>query len=176
MSNKRKTVQERKPTVVKQEAPAQIVDRVAVGKTEQISEERIYEENAKITAIFWEWRHKIMTHFFGAIGAVIAVTGWLYQQASEFRVWHYVPLLVGAAYSFISYLIDKRHNRILRKCYRIGADIELQARKEGAIFSFINDLHYTKGSLTQILHIIYLTSTLLFLGLSLLIIIVKWRS
>ena len=170
MANKRNTVQDPEPTVMEQEAPTQIVERVAVSKTEQISEERIYEENAKVTAIFWEWRHKIMTHFFGAIGAVIALTGWLYQQAGGFRVWHCVPLLVGAVYSYVSYLMDNRHTRILRKCYSIGADIERKVSEDGAIFNFINDLHYTKGSLTQILHRIYRVSMWIFIGLSVLVI------
>jgi hypothetical protein len=144
----------------------------AVAKVEQISDERIYEENSKVTAVFWEWRHKTMRNFFGAIGAVIAVSGWLFQQAHGITVWLCVPFFIGALYSYITYLLDKRHTKILRECYRIGADIEVHTRQKEAIFHFIDKLHYTRGSLTQILHILYVSSTVLFL-LSFLTIIIK---
>jgi heme A synthase len=175
MSNDRKTVEEQKINV-EEAAPSPSVDRVAVEKTDAISEQKLYEENAKVTAIFWEWRHKVLTHFFGVNGALLAVTGWLYNTSGDLRWWHCVPLLVAAAYSFISYKIDKRHTKILRSCYGIAAGIELRARKDGGIFKFINDLHYTKGSLTQTLHRIYRTSAWLFVVASLLVIAIsRWR-
>src|SRR5215213_7024900 len=40
----------------------------------------LYQENAKVAAIFWEWRHKVMTNFFTAIVALFALSGWFYQQ------------------------------------------------------------------------------------------------
>jgi len=61
----------------------------------------------------------------------------------------------------------------LRKSYRIASDIEVEARTEGSIFKFINDIHYDGGSLTQILHRLYLMSGLLFLVAAVLVIIVS---
>src|SRR5690348_15149431 len=111
--------------ILETEASIQIVDRIADGSN-VISEEKLYEENAKVTAIFWEWRHKVLTHFFGVSGALIAVTGWLYYASGDLRPWHCVPLLLAAAYSLISHDIDARHTLILRRSYAIAAGIELQ--------------------------------------------------
>ena len=141
--------------------------------THVVSVVKLYEENAKVTAIFWEWRHKVLTHFFGVNGALIAGTGWLYNASQNLRSWHCFPLFLAAIYSFISYKIDKRHTQILRKSYRIAADIELEARTEGSIFTFINDIHYDGGSLTQILHKLYRMSGLLFLVAAVFVIIVS---
>jgi hypothetical protein len=76
--------------------------------------------------------------------------------------WYCIPLLVGAIYSYISYRLDKRHTLIFLECYRIAAEIERKVREEGAIYNFIQKLHYEeRGSLTQILHTLYLTCALM---------------
>jgi len=173
MAQDTKTVAELKTPEVKEPAPIQVIDRLAVERPHAVSEEKLYEENAKVTAIFWEWRHKVLTHFFGVNGALIAGTGWLYHASQWLRWWHCFPLLLAAIYSFISYKIDRRHTRILRKSYSIAAGIELEARTKGSIFAFINELHYDDGSLTQILHRLYLTSGLLFIAAAVLVIIVS---
>jgi|SRR5215216_329234 len=173
MAQDTKTVAERKTPVVKEPGSIQVIDRPAVESPHAISEEKLYEENAKVTAIFWEWRHKVLTHFFGVSGALIAGTGWLYHASQGLRRWHCFPLLLAAIYSFISYKIDKRHTQILRKSYSIAAGVELEARTKGPIFAFINELHYDGGSLTQILHRLYRTSGLLFIAAAVLVIIVS---
>jgi hypothetical protein len=157
-----KPVEEQKTHLAKEPPPIQVVDRLAVESPHAIREEKLYEENAKITAIFWEWRHKVLTHFFGVSGALIAGTGWLYHASQNLRWWHSFPLLLAAVYSLISYMIDKRHTMILRKSYSIAAGIELEARTTGSIFAYINTIHYDGGSLTRILHNLYRTSGLLF--------------
>ena len=49
----------------------------------------VYGENAKIAATFWEWRHKVMTHFFTAFAAIVVLAGWFYK---ELKPWLAVPL------------------------------------------------------------------------------------
>jgi len=173
MGKDTKTVDEQKTQMVKQAGAIQLVDRLAVESPHAISEAKLYEENAKVTAIFWEWRHKVLTHFFGVCGALIAGTGWLYHASRSLRWWHSSLLLFAAIYSFISYKIDKRHTQILRKSYSIAAGIELEARTKGSIFAYINEIHYDGGSLTQTLHRLYRTSGLLFALAAVLVIIVS---
>jgi len=169
------TVGEHTTPVVNEPAPIQVVDPVAVEGDHAVSEKILYEENAKVTAIFWEWRHKVLTHFFGVNGALIAATGWLYHASQNLRRWHCIPLLLAAMYSFISYKIDSRHTLILRRAYCIAADIELGVRTEGSIFAYINKIHYDGGSLTQILHRLYRVSALLFVLAAVIVIIVSVR-
>ena len=140
-----------------------------------ISDETIYQETAKVAAIFWEWRHKTMNRFFAGIGGVIAATVWLYEQGHVVRRWHAIPLVIGAAYSFICYLLDTRHTTIFVECYDIASKIELKSRNDGAIFKFIKDLHKKPGSLTQILHIIYIGCAGLFFMLSILALVIGTR-
>jgi hypothetical protein len=160
--------------VVNELAPIK-VDRHAQESKHAVSEEKLYEENAKVTAIFWEWRHKVLTHFFGVNGALIAGTGWLYYASSQkLHSWHCLPLLLAAVYSFISYKIDNRHTQILRRSYRIAAGIELEARTEGSIFTFITKIHNDGGSLTQLLHRLYRISGWLFIAAAVIVIIMSW--
>ena len=157
----------------KEPAPVRVVDRLTKNPS-AISEEKLYDENAKVTAIFWEWRHKVLTHFFGVSGALIAGTGWLYNASTNLRWWHCFPLLLAAIYSIVSYRIDRRHTKILRESYSIAAGIEFEARTTGSIFAHIQQIHYDGGSLTQILHHIYRISAVLFVLAAVVVIIVSW--
>jgi hypothetical protein len=172
-NNDPKTDREQMTQVVNEPPPIKVVDRLAAECPPAVSKEKLYEENAKVTAIFWEWRHKVLTHFFGVSGALIAGTGWLYHASQNLRLWHCFPLFLAAIYSLISYKIDKRHTQILRASYRIAEGIELEARVEGSIFTFINGIHYDGGSLTQILHRLYRMSGVLFVVAGILVIIVS---
>ena len=69
------------------------------GSNEHI--EFVYEENAKVIALFLEWRDKVMNRSFAVTGAVFIAAGWLYQQ-QDGRVWLPVPFLLGALFSAIS--------------------------------------------------------------------------
>ena len=59
----------------------------------------LYEENAKVAAIFWEWRHKIMVSFFAGIAALFALAGWFYQQ-QQLRTLVSASLFLGSLLSF----------------------------------------------------------------------------
>ena len=96
MEKKRETIEEEITRVVKARAQSQTVDRVAENGWDPISEVKLYEETAKVTAVFWEWRHKVLTHFFGVSGALLAVTGWLYSASGGLRPWQCVPMLMAA--------------------------------------------------------------------------------
>jgi len=55
-------------------------------RTEQL--ELLYVENAKVVALFLEWRDKVMNRSFAVTGAVFVAAGWLYQepQTRPFRL------------------------------------------------------------------------------------------
>src|SRR5437764_171692 len=103
----------------------------------------MYKENAKIVAIFWEWRHKGMTYFSAGITAIFTLSAWLYTQGGFLRRSSFAPLIVGAAFSFVALLLDKRNARILTRCYAVAQTIEDTFRKQNkltedaAIFSVI---------------------------------------
>jgi hypothetical protein len=133
-----------------EESPPSRDDRSVIDKR-VLTDEKIYDETAKVIAIFWEWRDKTLSRYFAAISGVIAVAGWLFQQANGIRIWQSLPLFASAVFSYISYLLDKRHKKIFLKGYCITANIELKGRENenGAIYRFIRDLHNEPGSLTQ---------------------------
>lgn len=170
---RRQSMSTKEPTIIEQGPPTSVPEQATNKSTIHISEERIYEETAKVAAIFWEWRHKIMTHFFAGIPALLALTYWFYQQAeSSIRIWLCAPLLLGATFSYISFLLDKRNARILRACYSICTDIEVKSgQSNGAIFKFIEDTHYEGLTYTKILQRIYLIAALLQAGLLVVVII-----
>jgi hypothetical protein len=81
----------------------------------------MYCENAKIAATFWEWRHKVMTHFFASFAAIVVVAGWFYK---ELRPWLPLPFVLGAGYSVAVVLMDRVNKRMLTDCYSVGTKIE----------------------------------------------------
>jgi hypothetical protein len=88
-----------------------------------------YTENAKVAAIFWEWRHKVMTFFFTATAALIAVAGWGYSHGlGRFNA---IPLLVAGLLSFVAAGLNLRTGRILLGTYMAGALLE---RELAALF------------------------------------------
>ncbi len=111
-----------------------VVSKAAEGKIVRIQRNKYMRRTLKSQRFFWEWRHKIMTHFFAGMAALIALIGWLYQQAGGIRIWLCAPLFLGAVFSLVSYLLDKRNKRILERCYRIGKDVDKNSHEEGGIF------------------------------------------
>jgi uncharacterized membrane protein len=150
-----------KPAIADQNLATKADGLESSSNKEQLSKAKIYEEAAKLTVILWEWRHKVMTNFFTVIGGVLAVSGWLYKDA---KAYVYLALLIAGAYSLISLFIHRRHTRILRECHRIAESIELEAYDSdaGAIYHSIRNIHKLRGSLTQILTHIYLSSAVVF--------------
>ena len=122
----------------------------------------LYEENAKVVALFLEWRHKVLNRSFAVTGAVFVAAGWLYQQ-SDGRGWLPVPFLLGAMFSAISLLLDHRNGRILAECFRIGGDLEKRLIGEPAIYSFIGETRSEPVTYNRVLKISYAALTLMHL-------------
>lgn len=98
----------------------------------------LYQENAKVAAIFWEWRNKILTYFFTAIGGLFALIGWLHQYYPGRII--SIPLSLGVILSVAACLLDARNGEILEGCYQFGAYAELKLHQErSGIFSSIGE-------------------------------------
>ncbi|HEX7314362.1 MAG TPA: hypothetical protein VF297_10590 [Pyrinomonadaceae bacterium] len=131
--------------------------------TENEKLDLLYQENAKVAAIFWEWRYKLMASFFAVSAALFALAGWFYQQ-SELRVLLFAPLALGAIFCLTLFVLDFRNAAILRECYRIGEELEIKLYGEGAIFKSIGAPHSV--TYTVILRSVYAGVGLLLLVLS----------
>jgi hypothetical protein len=125
----------------------------------------LYQENAKVAAIFWEWRHKALTAFFAAVVALFTLAGWFYLQIA-LRPFVFAPLALGAVFCLAALALDLRNAVILRECYRIGKEIEEELCREGAIFKSIGTTHYTKVTYTIILRLVYAGVGLFLAGFS----------
>jgi hypothetical protein len=109
----------------------------------------LYQENAKVAAIFWEWRNKVITYFAVSITALATLAGWLYQQKLGRPI--SFPLFIGAILSIILTYLDKRNAEILKATYKCGRDIEaglLKTKDEDSliktgntIFKLIGEAH-----------------------------------
>jgi hypothetical protein len=126
----------------------------------------LYEENAKVIALFLDWRDKVMNRSFAVTGAVFVAAGWLYQQPDG-RIWLPIPFLLGALFSAISLLLDHRNGRILAECFRIGGEIEEEWTGEPKIYKFIGQTRSDPITYNRVLRISYGVLTLLHLLLSL---------
>lgn len=143
--------------------------------------ELLYQENAKVATIFWEWRFKLMTAFFAGNSALFALTGWFYQHG-ELRRWLFGPLLLGATLSGVSFFLDRRNAEILKHCYRVGEKIEMKLLEKevsellegkvdkglhrGGIFQSINQAHQKGITYTLVLGLVYGLTTVVLLFFS----------
>lgn len=87
----------------------------------------LYQENAKVAAIFWEWRNKIITYFAASIVALFTLAGWLYQQKPGRLI--SFPLFIGSILSLVLTYLDDRNGEILKASYKCGKDIEIELLK-----------------------------------------------
>ena len=124
----------------------------------------LYQENAKVAAVFWEWRHKLMISWFAGVAALFALASWFYQQPALRDVF-FAPFFIAAILSFAAFFLDQRNARILRECYRVGKQIENDLIGEGAIFEAISARH-SGATYTLILGVVYLIVGILFLFVS----------
>jgi len=134
----------------------------------------LYTENAKVTAEFWEWRHKVMTRYFAGISAVAVMAAWFYERPA-LKHWVFVPFSLGFFFSVISDLMDRVNTKTLRNCYRVGAVLEEQFSKTGGIFTAIQNVHYQRASYHLILRWMYGVSAFAFLALAVMTMAHFWR-
>jgi hypothetical protein len=127
----------------------------------------LYVENAKVAAIFWEWRHKVISRFFTAVAATAFASGWFYERP-QLRPWIFALFLVAAIFSALSFYMDRVNTHILRSCYRIGAELETKFAIEAGTFKAISDIHYSRFAHYSIFRIVYLGSAVAFLALCIL--------
>ncbi len=139
----------------------------------------LYQENAKVAAVFWEWRNKILTFFSTIIGAVFLLASWLYQQPNFNKQITSAVFFLGAVFVFISLRLDSRNKDILKNCYKVGKNIENKLFKnepdleELGIFNLIGKAHENEKlyepKLTTYSEVLKYTSwvvILLFLGIA----------
>lgn len=149
--------------------PAPLHKSAGSPATEQDGIQRLsllYTENAKVATTFWEWRHKIMDRFFTAFAAIVVVGGWMYER-KELKRLLYIPLLIGAVYSIVSYLMDEVNKKILLGCYATGKDLEQQLGPSTGAYTRISD-QYGRVNYSVFLRALYLSAAVLLLVLSLL--------
>lgn len=82
----------------------------------------IYVENAKVAAVFWDWRHKTLTIFFTGIAGVAVAAAWVANHHPGALV--ALPLFLGALFSGVAFGLNWRTTSILGECYAIGASLE----------------------------------------------------
>lgn len=163
---------ENEPLPIGQSVTSKELDAGLENSDDRISQQTIYQENARVAAVFWEWRHKVLVQFFAGIPALIVLTGWLYQTRG-FRLWLCGPLILGATFAYTAYKLDERNRLILEKTYEVGSRIEKKVSEEGAIYKFINDSHHSGLTYTRVLHAVYRLTAIALLVASV-IILVLW--
>jgi phosphoglycerol transferase MdoB-like AlkP superfamily enzyme len=82
-----------------------------------------YAENARLAAVFFEWRHKLMTFVFTVTAALVVAFGWLLEHDASKWVAS-APLFVAASVALAAVPITARHGDILRDAYKRGAALE----------------------------------------------------
>ena len=96
----------------------------------------LYTQNAETARVFWEWRHKVITIFFAAIGAVFILACWMNLQPL-LRSYLWVPCLLGVVISLVAWLMEYTNTIVLSKCYELGDRLQKEFMENGGIFARI---------------------------------------
>ena len=88
-------------------------------------------------------------------------------ERKELKRLLYIPLLIGAVYSIVSYLMDEVNKKILLGCYATGKDLEQQLGPSTGAYTRISD-QYGRVNYSVFLRALYLSAAVLLLVLSLL--------
>jgi hypothetical protein len=90
--------------------------------TDAVERRLIYEENGRVAAVFWEWRHKVILLAASTLGGVTAVAAWLYDRDLRWAL--FVPFAVGAVILFSCWHFERRIAVVLEQCYHRGLWLE----------------------------------------------------
>jgi hypothetical protein len=84
-----------------------------------------YEENGRVAAVFWEWRHKVILLVASTLAAVVAVAAWLYERRLGGVIC--VPFFLGSIVVFVCSRFEQRIAVVLVHCYYRGWLLERHA-------------------------------------------------
>jgi hypothetical protein len=91
--------------------------------------DHLYQENVKIAAAFWDWRHKLMAFTFTVVSALAAVGTWATtRQVSPFAVAG--AFLIASVLSLSTALLNRRTGDIVNKTYAAGAALETAIKEQ----------------------------------------------
>jgi hypothetical protein len=74
----------------------------------------LYERNAKVLEVFWEWRHKLLTFGTTSISILIATAGFLEKADSALSP---VIGIAGFALGLLLVIADLRNGQILKHAF-----------------------------------------------------------
>ena len=103
----------------------------------------LYQENARIASVFWEWRHKLLTYAFSGIAGLLIAAAWLHSH--EYGRVTAVPFFLAVLVALAVIALNERTGLILSESYRVGADLKKSMRPghEG-IFEFMRKAYTSR--------------------------------
>lgn len=82
----------------------------------------LYAQNGDVARAIMEWRHKVVMLYVASLGAVGSAWLWLYDHHVQ-RM--FPPVTYAAAIVMVVLgAMDDTNAKILKSCYRVGAEIE----------------------------------------------------
>jgi hypothetical protein len=83
----------------------------------------LYEENGRVAATFFEWRHKVILLCSTVLTLSFGAVSWMFDERLGGIVMA-IPLLFGSLVAAACRQFDRRNGRILHDCFEAGADLE----------------------------------------------------
>jgi hypothetical protein len=92
----------------------------------------LFEENGRVAAAFWDWRHRLMTFFFTGTAGALAAAAWLVTHHAA-RGYVAVPLAMAAGLAGVCSRLDRRVGSILKAVHTSGGAYEAQLQTHAAM-------------------------------------------
>lgn len=92
-----------------------------------MNEQTLYEENGRIAAVFWEWRHKVILLSVSTLAGVLAISSWMYERELRGLLW--VPFTLGSFIFLLCWRLERRIATVLIGSYRRGRLMERMAMR-----------------------------------------------
>ncbi len=118
--------------------------------------EILYNQTCETVRTFLEWRHKVISIYFLAVGGVFILASWMYDH--ELRAYLSIPFFIEGAISIALAFMDAINARILIYCISEAAACEvllsISTGTQG-IFSRILNGYTENINYTRLLRVVY---------------------
>jgi hypothetical protein len=82
----------------------------------------LYEENGRVAATFWEWRHKVILLFGAMLTTMLVIVSWMYERRLGAVI--AIPFALGSLVALACRVFDHRNEEIIHQCFRTASAIE----------------------------------------------------
>lgn len=131
----------------------------------------LYKENGELYRYFMDWRHKVLSRYFISLVSLFVMAQYFHKSDEGLlSSLIFIPFLLSGMVGIFCYALDNRNNFLIMECLKTGRRLEKAIDRDG-YYSIIDNQEAIRGTYSEILKILYISSAALFILLSIYLLI-----